>query len=144
MNTTNMNVLLAHVSAENAHRLDETLATLHPECVFEDLGQNRTYRGRMGAALHYREWWDGVDVTVVGEHRSWASDDCLIGEARFKGQHIGSFLGVAATGLPINLPFVVIVEFRDGLMLSERFYYNPLELLRQLNVDLPKSLAVHL
>jgi hypothetical protein len=30
-------VVNRHPAAENAHRMQETLADLHPDCVFEDL-----------------------------------------------------------------------------------------------------------
>jgi steroid delta-isomerase-like uncharacterized protein len=136
VNSTYMKVLRAHVAAENAHRLDDTLATLHPDCIFEDLGQGRVYRRHDGAARHYREWWDGLDVTVVGERTSWTDDGHLLAEARFKGTHVGEFLGVASTGRSIALPFVVVVGFRDNLMFSERFYYNPAALLSQLDANL--------
>ncbi|MFZ0470181.1 MAG: hypothetical protein WAL92_14760 [Thiogranum sp.] len=39
-----------HLTAENEHQMSETLATLHPECVFEDLPLGLSYQGRSGAA----------------------------------------------------------------------------------------------
>jgi len=38
-----------HLAAENEHRMDDTLATLHPACVFEDMAMPKVYRGRQGA-----------------------------------------------------------------------------------------------
>jgi steroid delta-isomerase-like uncharacterized protein len=43
-----------HLAAENAHRMQETLAELHPDCVFEDLPLGKTYRGHAGAEAYYR------------------------------------------------------------------------------------------
>jgi len=53
-----------HLAAENAQDLPETLATLHPDCRFEDLATGQTWRGHDGAAQHYRQWWTTFDVTV--------------------------------------------------------------------------------
>lgn len=59
-----------HLAAENAHDMAGTLATLHPQCVFEDLAMGRVWRGHRGAQDHYREWWNGLDTTVQGGRRA--------------------------------------------------------------------------
>lgn len=127
-----------HVIAENAQDLPGTLATLHPDCRFEDHATGQIWRGRDGAAAHYRQWWTTFDVTVkreAGQHGSWTDDDAYVGEATWRGHHVGRFLGVEPTGRPIVLPFVVILTFKDGLMLSERFQYDLASLLRQIGAD---------
>ncbi len=121
-----------HVAAESAHDMAGTLATLHPECVFEDLAMGRVWRGHEGAREHYREWWNGLDTTVESGRRAWADDGSLIAETGFACRHIGPFLGIAATQRMFKLRFVVIVSFRDGLMMGERFYYSLDELLEHL------------
>jgi steroid delta-isomerase-like uncharacterized protein len=121
-----------HVAAESAHDMAGTLATLHPECVFEDLAMGRVWRGHEGAREHYREWWNGLDPTVESGRRAWADDGSLIAETGFECRHIGPFLGIAATQRMFKLRFVVIVSFRDGLMMGERFYYSLDELLEHL------------
>jgi len=60
-------VVNRHLAAENAHRMEETLAELHPDCVFEDLPLGKTYRGRAGAEAYYRLWWDAFDLEGRGE-----------------------------------------------------------------------------
>jgi hypothetical protein len=40
------NFVARHLAAENAHQMEETLAALHPDCLFEDLPFGKTYRGR--------------------------------------------------------------------------------------------------
>ena len=42
-------VVNRHLAAENEHRMEETLAALHPEYLFEDLPLEKTYHGRAGA-----------------------------------------------------------------------------------------------
>ena len=53
-------------------------------------------------------------------------------EANWHGRHIGRFLGIEPTGRAIEQPFVVVLGFRDGLMVSERFHYDLGALLRQI------------
>ncbi len=56
-------------------------------------------------------------------------------EATWHGRHIGRFLGIEPTGRPIVQPFVVVLAFKDGLMLSERFHYDLGSLLRQIGAE---------
>lgn len=128
----NWNVLRRHLDAENNHRLDETLATLTEDCVFVDNALGRTFHGREGARAYYRLWWDAFDVTVIGGARYFTTEGNLISEAGYRGTHRGEFLGIPATGRPIELRFVVFVDFRDGLMSGEKFYYDLTGLLCQI------------
>lgn len=137
-------VLQRHLAAENAHDLEGALATLHPDCTFEDHATGQVWLGHSGAADHYRQWWSCFDVTVRRDaHQSacWA-DTVFLAEATWRGTHIGDFLGVPATGKSIVQPFVVVVAFRDGLMVGERFYYDLASLLRQLGRDRLPELGV--
>ncbi len=60
--------------------------------------------------------------------------DCLIVETRFVGAHRVAFQGAPASGRAIDLPLVIIVGFRGGLMSGERFYYDRATLLAQIGV----------
>ncbi len=138
MNQALADLIRRHLEAENAQDLPATLATLHPECRFDDFATGQTWHGHDGAAAHYRQWWTTFDVTVkrgTGQRAYWTIDDCYIGEATWHGRHVGRFLGLEPTGRPIVQPFLVILAFKDGLMLAERFHYDLATLLRQIGVD---------
>ena len=127
-----------HLTAENALDLDGTLATLHPDCRFEDLATGQVRLGRDGAARHYRQWWTNFDVSVKrrpGQRASGTEDGAYIAEATWHGCHVGRFLGIEPTGRPIVQPFVVVMTFKDGLMLGERFHHDLGSLLRQVGAD---------
>jgi steroid delta-isomerase-like uncharacterized protein len=130
-------LLARHLEAENARRLDETLATLTDDCLFEDLALGRAFRGRRGAGACYRLWWDAFEIAVHGERLHWSGDGAAVAEARYRGTHVGAFLGIPATGRPIDLPIAVVITFKDGLMAGERFYYDLATLLRQLGAASP-------
>ncbi len=137
-------MLWRHLEAENAHDLEGTLATLHPDCIFQDHATGQVWNGREGAAAHYRQWWDCFDVEVIrkqGQSAGWLGEDVYAAEATWIGTHTGSFLGIAATGRPITQPFVVFVAFKDGLMSEERFHYDLASLMRQIGVDAVPSLS---
>lgn len=129
---TNEACLQTHLEAEQHHDMAATLATLHPECVFEDYPAGLRLCGHEGARRHYEMWWRGFGVGLDAGRLDWVTDDRVIGQAVFVGTHSGNFLGIEATGRAIRLPFVVEVCFLDGLLLSERFLYDMNNLLLQL------------
>ena len=138
MNQQLADLVRRHLVAENAQDLPGTLATLHPECGFEDLATGQVWLGHNGAAAHYRQWWTTFDVTVkrgAGQRGGWLEDGAYIAEATWHGRHVGRFLGIEPTGRPIVQPFVVSLSFKEGLMLSERFHYDLASLLRQIGAD---------
>jgi steroid delta-isomerase-like uncharacterized protein len=114
-----------HLAAENEHEMEGTLATLHPECRFEDLPVGKVYHGLAEVETYYRSWWDAFDLKVQGERRHWSEDgDFMIAETQYLGVHRGEFLGHRPTGRTIKFPLAVVIPFRDGLMAGERFYYD--------------------
>lgn len=122
-----------HLRAQNAREMQPTLATLSPECVFEDLALGRTYHGRSGAADYYRLWWEGFAPTVAAERLHWTEDGNGIAETRLQGVHSGHFIGMEATGRRIDVPVAVFVTFSDDdLIAGERFYYDLTTIRRQL------------
>ena len=130
----NQACLVRHLTAENAHRLDETLATLTEDCIFEDVALQKIFRGHAGAAEYYRMWWSAFQIQVeIGKGtRHWIAEDLFVSETSYAGTHVGEFLGIAPTGRAIQFRFVVFVTFRDGLFAGERFYYDLATLLRQI------------
>lgn len=134
MSTRKINgkALAKHMAAEAAFDMEGTLATIHPDALFEDQPIGLVLRGREACARHYRLWWDAFGIHTDQGTLHWVNDDLLIGESHFTGTHEGPFLGIEPTGKTIRFPFTVIVTFRDGMLNGEKFYYDLNEILRQL------------
>lgn len=103
--------------------------------MFEDIALGLRYEGRSGAARYYATWWDVFSIEVQGIERHWTTAGNMIAETRYVGIHIGEFYGLQPTGRPIDLRLAVIIRFKDGLMLGERFYYDLSALLKQLGAS---------
>jgi steroid delta-isomerase-like uncharacterized protein len=130
-----MTTLIRHLTAENAHDLEGTLATLHPDCLFYDHATQQRWHGHAGAEAHYRQHWASFDTTVEraeGQVSLWKDDDIYVAQAVWRGTHIGPFMDVAPTGKSFEHPFTVFVTFRDGLMHSEEFFYDLASLVEKL------------
>ena len=94
-----------------------------------------TYYGKAGAAEYYKTWWNAFSIEVKGIARHWTTEGNMIAETRYFGTHKGNFHGLAPTGRNIELRLAVVISFRDGLILGERFYYDLSSLLSQLGVS---------
>ncbi|HEX6960074.1 MAG TPA: ester cyclase [Ferrovibrio sp.] len=127
--------LQRHLASENAHDMQGTLATVHPDCTFRDLAIGQVFPGLAGAERHYRQWWTAfgnvVERSPIGTAR-WIDDETYVAEPQYVGRHVGPFLGLEPTGKSFVLSFTVFVKFRDGLFVEERFYYDLATLFRQL------------
>lgn len=85
----NQALVREHLAAENQHLLSETLATLHPNCVFEDLPLGLNYRGKTDAAEYYKTWWSAFSIEVKSIARHWTTEGNMIAETRYFGMHKG-------------------------------------------------------
>lgn len=130
-----LETLRRHLEAENAHHMDETLATLSPNCEFDDKTINRVFRGHAGAAEYYRLWWNAFGVTVHTDRRYQTDSGLLVVETNFVGAHVGDFLGLRPTGRDVSLPMAIFVTMEGDLLAGERFYWDAVTLLRQLGIN---------
>lgn len=125
-------LLARHTDAENGHRLADTLVTLTPDCVFEDVALGLTRTGHEGAAEYYRMWWEGLDVTVDVENVLPVADQpVVVAETVWRGRHIGPFLGIDATNRPVRVPVVIVARLEGGLLAHERLYWDRQHVLDQ-------------
>lgn len=129
-------LLRRHTDAENAHRLEDTLATLTTDCVFEDVALGGRRTGHAGATDYYRTWWQAFDVVVDVENIYPIIGQPMVAvETTWRGTHVGTFLHVEPTGREIAVPVAIIARLRDGLLHEERLYWDKHNLLEQLGVQ---------
>lgn len=136
-----LTVVRRHLDAENNYRLKETLDTLTPDCVFEDMALGERVEGHAGATEYYERWWHAFPDLTWHPVRRYMTEAGLISEVIARGTHRGDFYGLEPTGRGIELAVVIIVDFRDGRMSGERLYYDIATLLRQLGArSLPRAI----
>ncbi|MGH7907028.1 MAG: ester cyclase [Candidatus Binataceae bacterium] len=134
-------VVRRHLEMENAYRLEETLDTLTPDCIFEDIALGERLEGHAGASSYYQRWWRAFpDLNWSVQRRTFAAD-CLFSELIIRGTHQGDFFGLAPTSRRIELPLIAVVDFTAGRMAGERMYYDLATIMRQLGAaSLPPGL----
>jgi steroid delta-isomerase-like uncharacterized protein len=65
-----------------------------------------------------------------------AEDDLVVAQLLFRGTHAGELMGVPPTGREVSVPEVAICHMRDGELAELFVYWDNLEILRQLGVEI--------
>jgi steroid delta-isomerase-like uncharacterized protein len=124
-----------HVGFENRHDLDGIMGTFGTAAHYDDEPWGAHYRGRDEVRTFYSELLravPGLQIDVVHTH---AGAGAVVLEVIIRGQHLGAWRGLPATGARIELPLCGIYTFDDADRLAgERIYYDRATLLRQLGV----------
>jgi steroid delta-isomerase-like uncharacterized protein len=121
-----------HAVAENARLLEDLVATLTEDCVYEVVPWGLVYRGKDEARRFYRELWAALPDVQLTLRRHVVDEHCLVEESVVFGTHQGAWHGLAPTGRRIEFPLVIFFPVRDGLFTGERLYFDGADLLRQL------------
>jgi steroid delta-isomerase-like uncharacterized protein len=124
-----------HVRHENDHNLAGIMGTFGATAHYDDEPWDAHYVGRDAVCAFYAGMLralPGLRIDVLHTH---ASDTAVVLEVVIRGQHLGPWRGLPATGAQIELPLCGIFTFDDAERLAgERIYYDRATLLRQLGV----------
>lgn len=144
--TPNDNVRLwqAHLAGEFTNRNEEeSLATMTEDAAVIHVPTGSGGKGKTELRRYYRdEFIPSIppDWNITTTNRV-VTDACIAEEDQLRFHHTKQmdwFLpGIAPTGKFIEIDIVVFIEFRDGLMSSERIYWDQASVLRQIGM-LPK------
>jgi hypothetical protein len=127
MSDPRLTTLSRHLEAENAHRLEEILATYVERPVVVING--RALEGREKVrAFHERFGFGGAgsfeEVHVAERHRH-VTPEAIVIEQTLSGRHAGEWEGLAATGRRFELAVCTVYRFDPrGLLASEHVYFD--------------------
>ena len=121
-----------HAVAENARQLEELVATLRDDCVYEVMPWGRVYRGKDEVRRFYRELWTALPDVKLTLLRHVIDEHCLVEESIVYGTHQGEWVGLPPSGNRIEFPLVIFFPVQDGLFTGERLYFDGASVLRQL------------
>jgi steroid delta-isomerase-like uncharacterized protein len=125
-------IVTEHVAAENRHDVEATIATFHRPR-YEVNGELHDGAAAVRALLgELTTAFSDLHGEEIRERRH--SDDAVVIEVRVVGTHDGSFLGIPATGRPVDYPLLAIFEFEDDGLMCEKVYFDSATILRQIGV----------
>jgi len=124
-----------HVRHENAHDLEGIMGTFGASARYDDEPWGAHYVGRDAVHTFYQELLRAVPGLRIDVGQTHASASAVVLEVIIRGQHLGAWRGLPATGAQIALPLCGIYTFdNDDRLAGERIYYDRATLLRQLGV----------
>lgn len=126
-----------HMRAENDHDVDGIMRTFgeNPTFVIND----DTFNGHESIRAMYEGFGFGgrggfADIHIEVRQRH-ISDDAIVLEATFSGEHTNTWQGIPATGRKVEVPLCAVFPFDgEGKLAGERVYLDGALLLRQLGV----------
>jgi hypothetical protein len=121
-------LLAIHLGAENRGDISGIMATFAADAVMHYNGTAFPNAQAIGAAHMYLGFSDVQGAFLAPKNvvdRESFTDTDIVVEGRLCGVHQGEFLGFAATGKAVELPFVAIYQFdADGKLSRERVVMN--------------------
>jgi steroid delta-isomerase-like uncharacterized protein len=103
---------------------------LDDDVTFELVGTTMTARGRQ-AVSDVITWLHTQAFDATAKVKTLIADEGQAAvEAEFIGTHIGDFLGMAATGKPVNVPYCVMYDVPRDKITSLRIFM-PMEMFSQ-------------
>jgi len=123
-----------HVLAENRRSIEDLLATLCDEPVYQIMATGETYRGREAVAGFYGGLSEAVPDANFELVNVFVGENGVVEESVLVGTQVGTFLGLPPTGKPIRLPLTIVFPIQDGQIWGERLYFDMDSLKRQLGL----------
>jgi len=124
-----------HIRLENEHSLDGIMQTFGPTARYDDESWGAHYIGHNEVRTFYSELLRALPDMRINVLRQHATNDGVVLEVVVRGQHLGVWRGLPATGRQVEFPLCGIFTFDEGDRLAgERIYYDRATVLRQLGV----------
>jgi steroid delta-isomerase-like uncharacterized protein len=132
-------VVKAHMAAEDRQDLDATVATFTEDCYYEVPGLGIHLRGKDEIRRWYEETFAAVPDFRNSNERYYESERSVFFEADIEGTHLGVWAGWAPTGRRFRVPILVRIPIAaDGLLEAEIVYFDNAALFMQLGI-LPRQ-----
>jgi steroid delta-isomerase-like uncharacterized protein len=128
-------VVKAHMEAEDRQDLDATLATFTDHCYYSVPGLGVELRGKQEIRRWYEELFAAIPDFRNSEERYWEAEGQIFFSAYMEGTHRGTWHGWSPTGRSFKSPmFVRIPIAADGLMEAEIVYNDSADVFTQLGI----------
>ena len=137
-----LKIVEEHIALENEHNLDGIMRTFGNAARYDDEPWDVHYVGRQEVRAFYAQLLHAMPDLHIEVRQRHLAEAAVIVEVIIRGQHLGAWRGLPATGRRIDFPLCGIYTFDEGNRLAgEKIYYDRATVLRQLGVfDDPQSL----
>lgn len=130
-----LEVVRAHMAAEDRQDLDATVATFTEQCWYRVPGLGLELRGKEEIRGWYEDLFMAVPDFRNSEERYWECGSEVFFEAFMEGTHLGEWFGWAPTGRTFRSAMLVRIPMAaDGLMEAEVVYQDSADVFMQLGI----------
>jgi steroid delta-isomerase-like uncharacterized protein len=134
-----LEVVQAHMAAEDRQDLDATLDTFTDDCWYAVPGLGIELRGKQEIRRWYEELFAAVPDFRNSDERYWEADDQIFFSGYMEGTHRGTWFGWPPTNRSFRSPMLVRIPIAaDGLMEAEIVYNDSADVFMQLGI-LPRQ-----
>jgi len=124
-----------HIRFETAHDLEALVRTFGADPEWHNKPSNDVLRGADAIRTFYGDVFAGFPDFWLDVRSRYVAADAMVVEGSFGGTHEHAWMGIAATGKKVSIPFCAVFTFTvDDRIHSEIVYYDRYTLLEQLGV----------
>jgi steroid delta-isomerase-like uncharacterized protein len=135
-NTSTIDAAKASVLAYNEKNWDRAKETIAPTIVYDEVGTHRKVAGAHDVLAVWKDWATALPDSKATVDRATVDGDTVTLELTWRGTHTGPLHmpagDIAATGRPIELRAVQVIDVADGKAKSIRQYFDTATLMRQI------------
>ena len=126
----------AYAAAKDAHDPDAALAFCHDDCFYESVPLGQRVQGKENLKLFYEALFQAFPDYQAAFDGLASGENSIVVWGIFRGTMCGPCLGIPPTGRSFEVPVVFVVTFRDGLIASDRGFFDLATLCEQLGIPL--------
>jgi steroid delta-isomerase-like uncharacterized protein len=143
--TDNADLARRIYEAWNERKFDEIADMTAPDGTTTVVGTGEKFTGREGSRKYNTMWANGFPDGKVTVNRLIASGDHVVVEFTGRGTHTGtlstSMGDIPATGREMTLQLCDVMEFRDGMVVDHRSYFDTASMMAQLGLGAAQATA---
>jgi steroid delta-isomerase-like uncharacterized protein len=111
--------------------IEGVLAWYDDGIVWNNVALEEVYRGKPAVREFLGRLFTAIPDLEFSVERTIVRGDHVAEQWTIRGTHLGTFMGVPATGRRLEIPGVSMLTVRDGKFLSDDFYFDSAGMLRQ-------------
>src|SRR5215467_8671159 len=130
-----MRIVDDHIRFESTHDLEPLVATFGDKPEWHIQAGEQVLHGHDAIRSFYADLFKGFPNFSLEIRRKHEAKEAVIVEGVLGGTHTGAWMGIAATGKTVAVPFCAVFTFTPNDRLkAEIVYYDALMLMTQLGV----------
>jgi steroid delta-isomerase-like uncharacterized protein len=118
----------------NSGDIEGIVAYYDDEITWHNMALDEVYEGKAGVREFLTRIFTALPDLVFTVHHKIARGDNVSEQWTISGTHLGTFMGIPATGRPIEIKALSMVVLRDGKFLRDEFYWDTGAVMRQMGL----------